>query len=80
MVRIRSRTSPETVGLSALPCLTLQVQNKREPLGSQAMTVSSLTMTSEDCQSRDFGQPPPKHTVHPGQLRPVLGGAPEHTI
>jgi hypothetical protein len=46
MVRIRSRTSPETVGLSTLPCLTLQVQNKREPLGSQAMTVSSLTMTS----------------------------------
>src|SRR5580704_14169332 len=27
----------------------------------------------------DSGQPSPKHTVQYGQLRPLLGGTPEHT-
>src|SRR5215471_4612695 len=50
-VRIRSRTSCETVGLPVVPCRTFQVQNNRKPLRCQAMTVSGLTMTSVDRQS-----------------------------
>jgi hypothetical protein len=59
MVRLRSRTSRETVGLPAFPCLTFRVQNKRKPLRCQAMTVSGLTMTRADRQS---AQTPDNHT------------------
>jgi|ERR1035438_1715303 hypothetical protein len=59
MVRIRSRTSCETVGLPVLPCRTFQVQNNRKPFRCQAMTVSGLTMTSADFQP---AQAPDNHT------------------
>src|SRR5215467_3294306 len=35
-----------------LPRRTFQVQNNRKPLRCQPMTVSGLTMSNEDCQSR----------------------------
>jgi hypothetical protein len=58
MLRIRSRTSCETVGLPVLPCRTFQVQNNRKPFRCQAMTVSGLTMTSAD---RQPAQTPDNH-------------------
>jgi hypothetical protein len=58
MVRIRPRTSCETVGLPVLPCRIFQVQNNRKPFRCQAMTVSGLTITSADFQS---AQAPDNH-------------------
>jgi hypothetical protein len=58
MVRIRFRTSCETVGRPVLPCRIFQVQNKRKPLRCQAMTVSGLTTTSAERQS---AQTPDNH-------------------
>src|ERR1700733_15256164 len=80
MVWIRSRISRETVGLPVLPCLTVEAQKKAEPFAVPA----DNGLRFDDDQSGspigpDTGQPRPKHTVHHGQLRPLLGGAPEHT-
>ena len=48
-----SRTSLEIPGLPDLPCRHFQVQNKRNPLRCQAMTVSGLTMMRAE---RNWGQ------------------------
>src|SRR5580704_16405700 len=58
IVRIKSPTSRDTVGLPVVPCRTFHVQNKRKPLRCQAMTVSGLTRTSAD---RQLAQAPDKH-------------------
>src|SRR5580704_17169358 len=51
IVRIKSRTSRDTVGLPFAPRRTFHVQNNRKPFRCQAMTVSGLTLTSADRQS-----------------------------
>ena len=51
MVRMRLRTSLEIPGLPDLLCRHFQVQNKRNPLRCQVMTVSGSTMTSVERHS-----------------------------
>src|SRR5882724_806774 len=56
MVRISSRVSFGTHGRPAFPCRTFHVQYQRKPRRCQSMTVSGLTITSEDLhrhQERD---------------------------
>jgi hypothetical protein len=48
---IRPRTARVTAGRPALPRRTFQVQNNRNPLRCQAITVSSFTMVFADRQS-----------------------------
>src|ERR1035441_915390 len=50
--RIRSRISRATTGRPGCPCRTFQVQNKLKHLRCQATTVSGLTMTNVERQSR----------------------------
>ena len=52
ILRIRSRTSREIVGRPAWPCRIFQVQNRRNPLRCQAITVSGLTMASTERHSQ----------------------------
>src|SRR5712691_10541358 len=51
MHRIKCRISRDTVALPAFPRRPFHVQNNRNPLRCQAITVSGLTMTSADRQS-----------------------------
>ena len=52
ILRISCRISLDTGGRPGWPRRTFQVQNNRKPLRCQPMTVSGLTMSNEDCQSR----------------------------
>ena len=52
ILRIRSRVSRAIAGRPGCPCRTFQVRNKRKPMRCQATTVSSLTMTNAERQSR----------------------------
>src|SRR5215472_18460969 len=52
ILRMRARTSCEMTGRPGWPRRTFQVQNNRKPARCQAMTVSGLTITSVERQSR----------------------------
>ena len=52
ILRISSRVSRAIAGRPGCPRRTFQVQNKRKPLRCQATTVSGLTMTNAERQSR----------------------------
>ncbi len=51
MRRISARTSSDIAGRPGLPCWTFQVQNNRNALRCQAMTVSGFTMTRAERHS-----------------------------
>ena len=50
ILRMRSRTSCDTVGPSGQRILISHVQSRRDLFRCQPMTVSGLTITSADCQ------------------------------
>jgi hypothetical protein len=54
--RISLRTSFDTAGRPRGPRRTFQVQNSRNPLRCQAMTVSGLTMQRAECHSAQAPQ------------------------
>src|ERR1039458_9015976 len=51
ILRIRSRTSQATEGRPVRPCRIFQVQNRRNPLRCQEITVEGLTISRADRQS-----------------------------
>src|SRR5216684_3515247 len=76
ILRIRSRTSPETAGRPTLPCRIFQVQKRRNPLRCQAIAVAGLTMSSAERQSHQTRErKTQKQTVGGSQLRPFSGRA-----
>ena len=74
--RMRLRISRGTAGRPGLPRRTFHVQNSRNALRCQAMTVSGLTIVSDERQSCPHaGEPDPQESVRCVQLRALVRGA-----
>jgi hypothetical protein len=75
--RISFRISRDTGGRPGRPRWTFHVQNRRNPLRCQAITVSGFTMQCRAPRGPCSTKPGPQYAVEPVQFR-LLHGALQH--
>ena len=75
MRRISARTSGDTAGRPGLPRRTFQVQNIRNALRCQAITVLGCTKTSRPPLGPHLGEPNPQQAIRVVQWEAFLGRA-----